>query len=82
MAGVSVRAASDAPKLVCRRSREPKTRRLFDSSEPRDVSEPVLLCWRRFLYGRDDGQGGFGFGFGGGGVDTEFGLAENSGLSS
>lgn len=48
MAGVSVRAASDAPKLVCRRSREPKTRRLFDSSEPRDVSEPVLLCWRRF----------------------------------
>lgn len=33
---------SGAPKLVCRRNNDPKTRRLFDSSEPRDVSEPVL----------------------------------------
>lgn len=42
MAGVSVRAASDAPKLVCRRRSEPNTRRLFDSSEPLDDIEPVL----------------------------------------
>lgn len=42
MAVVSVRVPSDAPKLVCRRSNDPKTRRLFDSSEALDVIEPVL----------------------------------------
>lgn len=36
------RELSVAPKEVCRRSNEPNTRRLFDSSEPRDVSEPFL----------------------------------------
>lgn len=34
---------SGAPKLVCRRNNDPNTRRLFDSSELRDVNEPVLL---------------------------------------
>lgn len=33
---------SGAPKLVCRRNNDPKTRRLFDSSEFRDDNEPVL----------------------------------------
>lgn len=40
------RELSVAPKLVCRRSNEPNTRRLFDSSEPRDVNEPVLEDFR------------------------------------
>lgn len=34
---------SGAPKLVWRRNNDPNTRRLFDSSELRDVNEPVLL---------------------------------------
>lgn len=60
---------SGPPKLVCRRNNDPNTRRLFDSSELRDVNEPVLLgddawfvfflCFRRFdlcvcvIFGRE-----------------------------
>lgn len=44
---------SGAPKLVCRRNNDPNTRRLFDSSELRDVNEPVLweiMCDISYIY--------------------------------
>lgn len=44
---------SGPPKLVCRRNNDENTRRLFDSSEPRDVNEPVLwemMCCRIYLF--------------------------------
>lgn len=44
------RELSVAPKLVCLRSKEPNTRRPFDSSEPRDVNEPVLQDFRCGLF--------------------------------